>query len=307
MVVSINYTVLAIVGLIFWCGIRGIPSQRSLIYEVAIHTLLVIITAGFAAGGLFHNWPLWIESSYGILRLYGLVKVQLKMDKDLTSDRQLRKRASTQAMRENTKPNKRTDRSQDRDDQTTAHVLLNEIRGKRQIKEGYVPNNIRQRLRLYCCGCEKDISGGGKCQLCGHACTSCPVCLHERSKERSVNRSPKPNQTNTHHDAETNLNQTSTVPAIHLSQGIDIDVNPETATESALYMLPYSSLKRRLERGGQQKRETWVNRTIKCCYCEGTGSAVNRCVCGHEYCGICFHYSDEPDATGEPVGEEVRD
>ncbi|KAG5294035.1 hypothetical protein I7I50_04635 [Histoplasma capsulatum G186AR] len=54
--------VLAIAGLLFWCGIRSISSQGSIICEVAIHTLLVIITAGFAAGGLVHDWPLWIEA-----------------------------------------------------------------------------------------------------------------------------------------------------------------------------------------------------------------------------------------------------
>lgn len=54
--VSIDYTVLAIAGLFFWCGIHGIPSQGSIICEVVIHTLLVIIMTGFAAGGLVHDW-----------------------------------------------------------------------------------------------------------------------------------------------------------------------------------------------------------------------------------------------------------
>ncbi|EEH16294.2 hypothetical protein PABG_06381 [Paracoccidioides brasiliensis Pb03] len=60
-VVSINYTVLVIAGLLFWRGIRGIPSQGPVIREVTIHALLVLVTAGFAAGGLVHDWPFWIE------------------------------------------------------------------------------------------------------------------------------------------------------------------------------------------------------------------------------------------------------
>ncbi|EEH39480.2 hypothetical protein PAAG_08749 [Paracoccidioides lutzii Pb01] len=54
-VVSIDYMVLAIAGLIFWGGIRGIPSQGPVIREVIIHAFLVIVTAGFAAGGLVHD------------------------------------------------------------------------------------------------------------------------------------------------------------------------------------------------------------------------------------------------------------
>ncbi|EDN09485.1 predicted protein [Histoplasma mississippiense (nom. inval.)] len=61
-VVSIDYTVLVIAGLLFWRGIRGIPSQGPVIREVTIHALLVLVTAGFAAGGLVHDWPLWIEA-----------------------------------------------------------------------------------------------------------------------------------------------------------------------------------------------------------------------------------------------------
>ncbi|EQL29769.1 hypothetical protein, variant [Blastomyces dermatitidis ATCC 26199] len=61
-VVSIDYTVLVIAGLLFWRGIRGIPSQGPVIREVTIHAFLVIVTAGFAAGGLVHDWPLWIEA-----------------------------------------------------------------------------------------------------------------------------------------------------------------------------------------------------------------------------------------------------
>ncbi|OAX77599.1 hypothetical protein ACJ72_08100 [Emergomyces africanus] len=61
MVVSIDYMVLAIAGLLFWCRIRGIPSQGPIIREVTIHALLVLITAGFAAGGIFHDWPLSIQ------------------------------------------------------------------------------------------------------------------------------------------------------------------------------------------------------------------------------------------------------
>ncbi|KGQ01463.1 hypothetical protein PAAG_11813 [Paracoccidioides lutzii Pb01] len=60
-VVSIDYTVLAIAGLLFWRGIRGIPSQGPVIREVTIHALLVLVTAGFAAGGLVHDWPLSIQ------------------------------------------------------------------------------------------------------------------------------------------------------------------------------------------------------------------------------------------------------
>ncbi|EEQ90357.2 uncharacterized protein BDCG_05477 [Blastomyces dermatitidis ER-3] len=218
-----------------------------------------------------------------------VILVLREMDKDLTSDRKIRKRASTRAIQENAEPNKRTDRSQDQDDdQITAHDLLNKIRGKSQTKEGYVQRAVRQRLRLYCCGCEEDVSGGGECQQCGH--TSCLVCLHERRlrRERSVDRSHEPNQANRRHDAQTN-NQTRAVPAT-LSQAIKIDEDPETETDSVLYMLPYSKLKRKL-REQQQKQQTWVNRAIKCCSCEVTGSAVNKCACGHEYCGICFHYS----------------
>ncbi|OJD26414.1 hypothetical protein ACJ73_02205 [Blastomyces percursus] len=224
-----------------------------------------------------------------------------KMDKDLASYRQLRKRASTQAMRENAEPNKRTDRSQYQDDdQITAH-LLKEIRRKSQKKEGYVQKTVRRRLRLYCCGCEEDVTGGGDCRRCGHSCTSCPVCLHERRlrRERSVDPSHEPNQANKHHDAQTN-NQTRAVPATHLSQAIEIDEDPETETDSVLYMLPLSKLKRKL-REKQQKQQTWVNRAIKCCSCEVTGSAVNKCACGHEYCGICFYYESDPTTRGGDI------
>ncbi|OJD11049.1 hypothetical protein AJ78_08099 [Emergomyces pasteurianus Ep9510] len=221
----------------------------------------------------------------------------------LTSDRQLRKRASTQAMRENAEPNKRTDRSQNHDDdQATAHDLLEEIRRRSQKKEGYVEKPVRQRLRLYCCGCEGDVGGGRECRRCGHSCISCPVCLHERRlrRERSVDLPHEPNQANKHHDAQTN-NQTRAVPATDLSQAIKIDEDQETKTDSVLHMLPYSKLKWKL-REKQQNRQTWVNRAIKCCSCEGIGSTVNKCACGHEYCGVCFRYLDE----SEPVGE-IRD
>ncbi|EDN06081.1 predicted protein [Histoplasma mississippiense (nom. inval.)] len=453
-VVSIDYAILAIAGLLFWGGIRGIPSQGPVIREVTIHAFLVIVTAGFAAGGLVYDWPFWIQCLYGSkylrsLRRDGLdsrpenesfqpgvpgcvegtgklasitwsasaiYKPSLKMlhrslvalfeiqaahprtgklleaslsdlmsswagvamafeagyirdvmrfsrscplssghlhiidertsipravtlsfygshtrtmtipfealntwpgriiqgqntrqssggqctyawrlpsfisilaiipaveshteklvvrldastsqkrrtleytnsyfrhgskqsdsgferymmDKDLTSGWKLRKRASTQAIRENAEPNKRTDRSQDQDDDQIRAHLLNEIRGKSQTKEGYVEKKVRQRLKLYCCG------------------------------------------SNRRHDAQTN-NQTRAVPAT-LSQAIKIDEDPETETDSVLYMLPHSKLKRKL-REQQQKRQTWVNRAIKCCSCEVTGSAVNKCACGHE-------------------------
>ncbi|EDN08213.1 predicted protein [Histoplasma mississippiense (nom. inval.)] len=467
-IVSIDYTVLAIAGLLFWRGIRGIPSQGPVIREITIHAFLVFITAGFAAGGLVHDWPFWIEvmliitigaymarnisaqslepgnavplanftddtsdlgqlsphqesrsarlpfmteesytrldevrtarpesahlkiravasiyypdrpiletgiftvlcegsegsegdyrrdlrydeltacsdgeaaiqsyrlgspslgvflfdfslatlNSFSYFRLNKIpilrslscgwmlllhktgeplstqtvtlgtaaskvILVLREMDKDLTSDPKIRKRASTRAMRENAEPNKRTDRSQDQnDDQITAHDLLNKIRGKSQTRQGYVRKAVRRRLRLFCCRCEEDVSGGGECRQCGH--TSCPECLHERTlrRERSVDRSHEPNQANRRHDAQTN-NQTSAVPATHLSQAIEIDEDPETETASVLYMLPYPELALKLERE-REKRETWVNRAIKCCYCEGTGSAVNKCACGHD-------------------------
>ncbi|OJD23774.1 hypothetical protein ACJ73_04870 [Blastomyces percursus] len=247
-VVSIDYMVLAIAGLLFWRGIRGIPSQGPVIREVTIHALLVLVTAGFAAGGLVHDWPLWIEAMLIItigaymarnisarsgelgktVPLHGFPdntsdiscfwshwnvaasasKVILVLrEMALTSDRQLRKRASTQAMQENAEPNKRTDRSQNHDDdQATAHDLLEGIRRRSPKKEGYVEKPVHQRLRLYCCGCEEDVSGGGECRQCGH--TSCPVCLNERilRRERSVDPSHKPNQANKHHDAQTNNN-----------------------------------------------------------------------------------------------------
>ncbi|EDN08466.1 predicted protein [Histoplasma mississippiense (nom. inval.)] len=60
-VVPIDYMVLVIAGLLFCRGIRGIPSQGPVIREVTIHALLVLITAGFAAGGLFHDWPFSIQ------------------------------------------------------------------------------------------------------------------------------------------------------------------------------------------------------------------------------------------------------
>ncbi|KAL2369384.1 hypothetical protein RJZ57_006211 [Blastomyces gilchristii] len=61
-VMSIDYTVLVIAGLLFWRGIRSIPSQGPVICEVTIHAFLVIVMAGFAAGRLIHDWPLWIEA-----------------------------------------------------------------------------------------------------------------------------------------------------------------------------------------------------------------------------------------------------
>ncbi|KKZ67829.1 hypothetical protein EMCG_06511 [[Emmonsia] crescens] len=109
----------------------------------------------------------------------------------LTPGGKLRKRASTQAIRENTEPNKRTDRSQDRDDdEATAHDLLNKIRKNREAreaqgtKEGWVTTKVRKRQRLYCCVCGKDVGGGQKCQLCGHECGCCAECLHERMRCR---------------------------------------------------------------------------------------------------------------------------
>ncbi|EQL29012.1 hypothetical protein BDFG_08276, partial [Blastomyces dermatitidis ATCC 26199] len=62
-IMSIDYTVLVIAGLLFWHGIRGISSQGPVICEVTIHALLVLVTAGFAAGRLFHEWPLSIQVS----------------------------------------------------------------------------------------------------------------------------------------------------------------------------------------------------------------------------------------------------
>ncbi|EDN05098.1 predicted protein [Histoplasma mississippiense (nom. inval.)] len=66
-----------------------------------------------------------------------------------------------------------------------------------------------------------------------------------------------------------------------LSQAIEINENPETETDSVLEMLPYSKLKQKW-REQQQKRQTWVNRAIKCCNCEVTGSAVNKCANNRE-------------------------
>ncbi|KAL2372858.1 hypothetical protein RJZ57_002687 [Blastomyces gilchristii] len=75
---------------------------------------------------------------------------------------------------------------------------------KQQNKERYVPDKARQRRKI----------------------------------------SHEPNQVNKHHDAETNLNQTSAVPP-HLSQAIDIDKESE---ESALCMLSLSSLMEKLKK-----------------------------------------------------------
>ncbi|KAL2386179.1 hypothetical protein RJZ90_000802 [Blastomyces dermatitidis] len=237
-----------------WFSVPGGKARVDLmgpvIREVTIHAFLVIVTAGFAAGGLVHDWPFWIETQLSTqtvtLGTAASEVILVLREMALTSDRQLRKRASTQAMQENAEPNKRTDRSQNHDDdQATAHDLLEEIRRRSQKKEGYVEKPVRQRLRLYCCGCEEDVSGGGECRRCGH--TSCPVCLNERilRRERSVDPSHKPNQANKRHDAQTN-NQTRAVPATDLSQAIKIDEDPETETDSVLYMLPYSKLKRKL-------------------------------------------------------------
>ncbi|EDN06607.1 predicted protein [Histoplasma mississippiense (nom. inval.)] len=174
-VVSIDYTVLAIAGLLFWRGIRGIPSQGPVIREVTIHALLVLVTAGFAAGGLVHEWPFWIEVMLIITLVEYAVTLGTAASKVILVLR---------AMRENAEPNKKTDRSQDRDDgQTTAHVPQTEIGRKRRTE-------VRQRLRLYCC--------------------------------------------------------------------------------------------------------TWVNRAIKCCNCEVTGSAVNKCACEHEFCLVEM----EPNSLG---------
>ncbi|EDN10532.1 predicted protein [Histoplasma mississippiense (nom. inval.)] len=87
-------------------------------------------------------------------------------------------------------------------------------------------------------------------------------------------------------------NQTRAVPAT-LSQAIEIDEDPETETDSVLEMLPYSKLKQEW-REQQQKRQTWVNRAIKCCNCEVTGSAVNKCACEHEFCLVEM----EPNSLG---------
>ncbi|OAX78036.1 hypothetical protein ACJ72_07659 [Emergomyces africanus] len=53
--------------------------------------------------------------------------------------------------------------------------------------------------------------------------------FHERSKERSVDRSHEPNQANRCHDAQTSLNQKLAVPATRLSQAINSDGGSDTA------------------------------------------------------------------------------
>ncbi|EDN05467.1 predicted protein [Histoplasma mississippiense (nom. inval.)] len=78
-VVSIDYMVLAIAGLLFWRGIRGIPSQGPVIREVTIHALLVLVTAGFAAGGLFHDWALSIQVLKLIRTIYAIATFKEKI------------------------------------------------------------------------------------------------------------------------------------------------------------------------------------------------------------------------------------
>ncbi|PGG95042.1 hypothetical protein AJ80_10035 [Polytolypa hystricis UAMH7299] len=108
-------------------------------------------------------------------------------------------------------------------------------------------------------------------------------------------------------EANLNANQPTEAPAIRLSQPSNIDEDSDT--DSAVYMLPYFKQEQKRIRKEQQERGRWVNRAIKCCDCDRTSSTTNKCECEHIRCDACFRYSDKPDAgTGgfEPA-EEVPD
>ncbi|KKZ61736.1 hypothetical protein EMCG_03765 [[Emmonsia] crescens] len=96
----------------------------------------------------------------------------------MATHKQPRKRASTQAIRDNAEPNKRTDRSQDRgDEQPKGLDPWNQIRMDREAwgtKEGRVAREVRQRRRLYCCGCDKEVGIGVEMES-----VRCPVCYNE--------------------------------------------------------------------------------------------------------------------------------
>ncbi|EDN06490.1 predicted protein [Histoplasma mississippiense (nom. inval.)] len=103
-------------------------------------------------------------------------EVEMENMQDLTV-KKIRKRASTQAMQDNAEPNKRTNRSQDRGDERPEGLdLLSQIRVNQaqKSKEGWVERKVRQRRRMYCCGCDESVRGGGKCPGCGHERERCP-------------------------------------------------------------------------------------------------------------------------------------
>ncbi|KKZ60804.1 hypothetical protein EMCG_04521 [[Emmonsia] crescens] len=114
---------------------------------------------------------------------------------------------------------------------------------------------------------------------------------HVRSSLVDRLREPKQISKRRSADANLNDNQPTAAPAIPLSQPIDIDEDP--GTEFVLHKFLQEERKRK----EQQKKDTWVNRTIKCCSCDGTSSTINRCGCGHKYCPTCFRYSDKLDMT----------
>ncbi|EDN11090.1 predicted protein [Histoplasma mississippiense (nom. inval.)] len=383
-VVSIDYTVLAIAGLLFWRGIRGIPSQGPVICEVTIHALLVLVTAGFAAGGLVHDWPFWIEVMLIIAIGAYMARnnsthsgepgntVPLANFTDNTSD--LGQLSPHQESRSARLPFMTEESYTQLDEVRTARPESAHLK-IRAVASIYYPDRPILETGIFAVLCEGS-EGDYRRDLRYDELTACSdgeaaiqsyrlgfisilafipaVESHteklvvrldastsqkrrtleytngyfrhgskrKRTSTLAMRENAEPNKRTdrsqdrdddqtTAHVPQTEIgrkrrtevrqrlrlycctnNQTRAVPAT-LSQAIEIDEDPETETDSVLEMLPYSKPKQKW-REQQQKRQTWVNRAIKCCSCEVTGSAVNKCACGHEFC----HAEMEPNSLG---------
>lgn len=71
-----------------------------------------------------------------------------------------------------------------------------------------------------------------------------------------------------------------------------------------------SALLERFRKSRERKRySTWVDRRIKCCYCEMVISVNRKCDCGHEFCSVCYRYDREPliQEDSERWGEDIPD
>lgn len=102
----------------------------------------------------------------------------------------LRKRASTAALREEACPRKSRKGDQDMNDGVGPEIVTKEARSKR------VHKIVRQRVRRYCCECEKETGRSGMdkkagayetetvdtCVICQHP--FCLDCLHENIARR---------------------------------------------------------------------------------------------------------------------------
>ncbi|KMP10214.1 hypothetical protein CIRG_09895 [Coccidioides immitis RMSCC 2394] len=92
----------------------------------------------------------------------------------------LRKRASTQALREDKEPKKR-----ERSDQTEEELSLREVLDKMRRKgPNYIQKRPRQVCRSYCCRCKESTRNNGECNMYGHELIACVECVYETTKKR---------------------------------------------------------------------------------------------------------------------------